>query len=78
MKISRIDIPEGSPRVCDYCNDVMVDGKGDVVKKCHLTEYGLMCERCVGKVGSIKTYAAGDSVSKETWYKNASITITGG
>jgi hypothetical protein len=59
-------------RVCDYCNEVLISWDGDerrpdgtikegknalvVRRRCHSTDYGLMCDRCRGKIRAIKTY----------------------
>lgn len=68
--IIEVKVPEGMPRVCDYCNDIQIDEKAIAIKKCHLTDYGLMCNKCIGKIKPIVTYSEGQSVFYEFWYQN--------
>jgi hypothetical protein len=65
-------------RVCDYCNEVLISWDGDerrpdgtikegknalvVRRRCHSTDYGLMCDRCREKIRAIKTYELGGLV----------------
>jgi len=67
--VIEVKIPEGMPRVCDYCNDVLVDEKGVTVQKTHLTDYGLMCDGCLGGIKPITTYSGGQNVYYEQWYQ---------
>ena len=68
--VIEVKLSEGDPRVCDYCNDVLVDEKGTRVRKTHLTDYGLMCERCLGSMKPLATYSEGQSVYYEHWYQD--------
>jgi hypothetical protein len=70
-------------RVCDYCNDVLIswdvderqpngtikEGKNALVvrRRCHSTDYGLMCDRCRGDIEALKTFEAGDVVRADFW-----------
>jgi hypothetical protein len=59
-------------RVCDYCNDVLIVFDDDagalkVVKRCHSTSYGLMCDKCRGKIKAIRTYELGELVRADFW-----------
>lgn len=67
--VIEIKVPEGEVRVCDYCNKVLIDGKGGVLKKCHLTDYGLMCDRCLGSIKPLITYLERENVYYEDWYQ---------
>ena len=67
--VIEVKLSEGDPRVCDYCNDVLVDEKGVTVQKTYLTDYGLMCGRCIGSIKPIATYSEGQSVFYEFWYQ---------
>ncbi len=67
--VIQIKVPEGVSRVCDYCNTILIDGKGGVTKKAHLTDYGLMCDECLGEIKPITTYSKGENVSNEYWYQ---------
>jgi hypothetical protein len=68
--VVEVKIPEGEPRVCDGCNGVLVDEKGITVKKAHLTDYGLMCEKCLCGLEPVVTYSEGQSVFYEQWYQS--------
>ena len=68
--VIEVKLAEGDPRVCDYCNDVLVDEKGTTVRKIHLTDYGLMCDKCVGSIEPVATYSEGQSVFYEQWYQS--------
>ena len=68
--VIEVKVPEGMPRVCDYCNDVLVDEKGATIKKTYLTDYGLMCKGCLGSIKPITTYSEGTSVFYEFWYQD--------
>ena len=45
--IIRVDLDQDDPRVCDYCNKLLVNNEATVVDECHSTEYGLMCSKCL-------------------------------
>jgi len=65
-------------RVCDYCNELLIAWDGDerqpdgttkegknalvVRRRCHSTDYGLMCDRCRDGIEALKTFEAGDVV----------------
>jgi hypothetical protein len=67
--VIEVKVPEGMPRVCDYCNAVLIDEKGIALQKAHLTDYGLMCQKCIGDIKPITTYLEGQSVYYERWYQ---------
>ena len=67
--IVKVELDPGDPRVCDYCNRLLVDHEAKVVEECHSTEYGLMCVKCIGSIKPISSHKQGDIVSKERWYK---------
>ncbi len=67
--VIQVKVAEGTPRVCDYCNDTLIDEQGEVLEKAHLTDYGLMCDRCIGSIKPITTYSQGENVSNEHWYQ---------
>ena len=71
--IIRVGLSHGDPRVCDYCNDILVDGEAKVTKDCYSTEYGLMCSGCLGSIKPLTTHKEGDSVVDEAWYKGGII-----
>jgi len=57
------------PRVCDYCNTILVAPGGEVLKTCFLTDHGLMCRSCLGdKIPAIREYKPGADVSGTAWY----------
>lgn len=64
-----ISLNRDDPRVCDYCNDLLVE-KGLTVRACHTTEDGLMCDECLKDTETkpIKSYPADTDVSRESWY----------
>ena len=66
--IIKLVVPKGEPRVCDYCNCFLVDENAYVVDECFTTDYGLMCNRCIGRIRSLKGYMKGDNVYYEGWY----------
>lgn len=72
-KIITIKPKKGSRRVCDYCNTKLVAPGGIVVKKAYLTDYGLMCNGCRGRIRSIAIYKTGEDVSDEEWYKGGGV-----
>jgi hypothetical protein len=71
------------PRVCDYCNELLIAWDGDerqpddtikkgknalvVRRRCHSTDYGLICDRCKGNIKAIKTYELGELVRADFW-----------
>lgn len=68
--VIQVRVSEGDPRVCDYCNDTLIDGEGKVLQKAHLTDYGLMCDSCVKDIQPRITYEKGVNVSGESWYQS--------
>jgi hypothetical protein len=66
--IIRVELGPGDPRVCDYCNKLLVDHEAKVVEECHSTEYGLVCNRCLGTIPPISSHRQGDVVGEERWY----------
>lgn len=64
-----VRLQDGDPRVCDYCNTLLVDEDGLTVKECHCTDYGLMCNKCLGDIKPISSYVVGVNVKQESWYK---------
>ena len=60
---------DGDPRVCDYCNRLLVNEQAVAVKDCHSTDYGLMCNRCLGTIKPISSHKQGSFVKNEPWYK---------
>ena len=71
--IIKVGLNPGDPRVCDYCNTDLVDGKATVVKDCHSTEYGLMCSGCLSSIKPLRSYEEADNVANEAWYKEGII-----
>ena len=67
--IIHVRLEDGDPRVCDYCNKLLVDEEGIAVEQCHSTDYGLMCKGCLGDIEPISSYEAGVNVKRESWYK---------
>lgn len=67
--IIKVTLQDGDPRVCDYCNKLLVDEEGVTVEECHSTDYGLMCKSCLGSIEPISSYVAGVNVMGEGWYK---------
>jgi hypothetical protein len=67
--IIRVELDPGEPRVCDYCNKILVDEDAACVEDCYSTDYGLMCSKCLGTIDPISSHKKGDIVSKERWYK---------
>lgn len=64
-----VRLQEGDPRVCDYCNKLLVNEEGVTIEKCHSTDYGLMCKSCIGTIEPITSHEAGVNVKQENWYK---------
>jgi hypothetical protein len=70
-------------RVCDYCNEVLISWDEDerqtdgtvkpgrnalvVRRRCHSTDYGLVCEGCGGGIEALRTFEAGDVVRADSW-----------
>jgi hypothetical protein len=67
--IVHVRLEDGDPRVCDYCNKLLVDEAGITAEDCFSTDYGLMCTGCLGDIEPIRSYVAGVNVKKEDWYK---------
>jgi len=67
--IIRVKLADGDPRVCDYCNEFLVDEEGVAAADCFSTEYGLMCKNCLGTIPPLTTHKQGDFVKNEPWYK---------
>lgn len=67
--VVKVTLEEGDPRVCDYCDKLLVDEDGIAVEDCFSTEYGLMCGRCLGRIKPLSSYKQGDNVKNEPWYK---------
>lgn len=68
-EIITIKLGTESCRVCDYCNTTLVAPGGVVVRTASLTDYGLMCTDCKGRIRSIAIYKTGEDMSDEEWYK---------
>lgn len=68
--VIQVRVSEGDPRVCDYCNTLLIDEKGEAIEKIHLTDYGLMCDKCVKDIQPRITYEKGANVSNEEWYQS--------
>lgn len=67
--IIHVRLQEGDPRVCDYCNKLLVDEEGATVKECFSTDYGLMCRGCLGSIKPLNSYMKGVNVKQESWYQ---------
>lgn len=67
--IIHVRLQDGDPRVCDYCNKLLVDEEGITVEECHSTDYGLMCKSCLRSIKPISSYEQGLNVKQECWYK---------
>lgn len=67
--IIKVTLQDGDPRVCDYCNKLLVDEEGITVEECHSTDYGLMCRGCLGSIEPLRSHVAGVNVKKEGWYQ---------
>lgn len=67
--IIEVRLEPGDPRVCDYCNKLLVDHEAKVVEDCFSTEYGLVCSKCLGSIPPISSHKEGEIVDKEVWYK---------
>ena len=78
VSVIMVCLAPDDPRVCDYCNELLIAWNGDewqldgrikkgknalvVRRRCHSTVYGLMCDRYRGKIKALKTFEAGDVV----------------
>ena len=67
--IIHVRLQDGDPRVCDYCNKLLVDEEGITIEECHSTEYGLMCRGCLGSIKPISSHKTEVNVKQERWYK---------
>lgn len=67
--IIHVRLEDGDPRVCDYCDRLLVDEEGIAVEDCFSTDYGLMCRKCLGRIKPISSHRQGDNVKTESWYK---------
>ncbi len=67
--IIHVRLQDGDPRVCDYCNKLLVDEEGIAVDKCFSTAYGLMCRGCLGSIKPISSHGQGVNVKGEIWYR---------
>ena len=78
LAVIEIRLDPNDPRVCDYCNELLISWDGDerqpdgkiregknalvVRKRCHSTDYGLMCDRYRGNIKALRTFEVGDVV----------------
>jgi len=78
VNVIMVCLAPDDPRVCDYCNELLIawgggerrhdgtikKGKNALVvrRRCHSTDYGLMCDRCKGKIKALRTFEVGDVV----------------
>jgi len=67
--VIHVRLQDGDPRVCDYCNTLLVDEKGIAVEDCFSTGYGLMCRKCLGSIKPLSSHKQGNDVRNESWYK---------
>jgi len=67
--VIHVRLQDGDPRVCDYCNDLLVGEDGLAVEDCFSTDYGLMCKECLGSIEPLTTHKQGEDVRNESWYK---------
>jgi len=65
VNVIMVCLAPDDPRVCDYCDELLMAWDGDerqpggtikmgknalvVRRRCHSTDYGLMCDRCKEK-----------------------------
>jgi hypothetical protein len=63
-----IDTGENEPRMCDYCNVMLIDEYGTARQTAYLTDFGLFCGDCIGTNIPQTAYLEGDSVIGEDWY----------
>ncbi|MCP4649624.1 MAG: hypothetical protein GY853_06035 [PVC group bacterium] len=64
-----VRLDDGEPRVCDYCNTLLVNEKGVTAEECFSTDYGLMCLSCLGGIRPLLSYQRGHNVKNESWYQ---------
>ena len=64
------DTGENEPRMCDYCNAMLIDEYGITMQTAYLTDFGLFCGDCIGSNVPEIAYLEGDSVIGENWYLN--------
>ncbi len=57
------------PRVCDYCNRVLIAPDGIVVEDAYLTDHGMMCRLCRRRMKYFCMYRPGMDVSGLWWYR---------
>lgn len=70
LVIIKVELDEGDPRVCDYCNKFLVNEHGITEEDCYSTEYGLMCKKCLGKnIKPLTSHKSGEDVTMEFWYR---------
>jgi len=67
--IIHVRLDDGDPRVCDYCNKLLVGEDGLTVASCHSTDHGLVCDKCLAGMTPFSSYGAGVYVKEESWYK---------
>ena len=67
--IIRVTLEESDPRICDYCSAYLVNEEGIAEKECHSTDYGLICNHCLGEIEPLSSHAVGENVKKTFWYK---------
>jgi len=66
-----IDTSENEPRMCDYCNIMLIDEYGIAMQTAYLTDFGLFCGDCIGSNVPQTAYLEGDSVNGEDWYQDS-------
>lgn len=66
--VIEVKLEEGSPRVCDYCNNLLVNEDGVVEETCFSTEYGLVCKDCRGDIPPLLAHKIGINVKHFPWY----------
>lgn len=67
--IITVTLQDGDPRVCDYCNKLLVNEDGITEEECFSTDYGLMCKDCLGSIEPLSSHKQGEFVKNESWYK---------
>ncbi|PIQ88691.1 MAG: hypothetical protein COV72_07120 [Candidatus Omnitrophica bacterium CG11_big_fil_rev_8_21_14_0_20_42_13] len=67
--VIRVELEDGDPRVCDYCNAFLVGEDGIAAEDCFSTDYGLVCRKCLGDIKPLSSHRQGDYVKEERWYK---------
>lgn len=66
--VIEVKLEEGSPRVCDYCNSLLVNEEGVVEEDCFSTESGLVCKDCRGAIPPLSAHKTGENVKHFPWY----------